>query len=69
MIPEDVYDDNDLKNLPLLIMIPGLTGERNDLYILNTIEEAIEEGYQCVLVNHRGAVDTMVTTPVLYTAG
>ena len=39
---------------PLLVVVPGLTGHNDDLYMVSTALEAVNKEYQLVLVNHRG---------------
>lgn len=39
---------------PILAVIPGLTGHNDDLYMVSTSTAAVENGYEMVMVNHRG---------------
>jgi len=66
--PEEFTKDSDMISHPILCLVPGLTGASGDVYILNTIAQAHDLGYICVVINHRGAPGTYLNTPKLYNA-
>jgi abhydrolase domain-containing protein 1/3 len=42
------------KDLPLLLIIPGINGTSSSNYMRLLIESAHKQGYRCVVKNHRG---------------
>lgn len=38
---------------PLIIVVPGLTGDSRNLYVISTLKEAERHGYDAVIVNYR----------------
>ena len=56
-------------NIPILVVIPGLTGHNDDLYMVSTALGAVDQEYQLVIVNHRGCSNSKLTTPRFYCAG
>ena len=68
-VPHEVDDLVELKDLPVLALVPGISGEHFDLYMRSTIAEGVRAGYCVVAVNHRGARNTELLTPRLYHAG
>jgi predicted alpha/beta-fold hydrolase len=54
---------------PILAVIPGLTGHNDDLYMVSTSTAAVENGFEMVMVNHRGWGNSKLTTPKFYSAG
>ena len=68
-VPKEVDDLIDLKDLPVLGLVPGISGEHFDLYMQSAIAEGVRAGYCVVVVNHRGARNTELLTPRLYHAG
>ena len=59
----------ELRELPLLFLVPGISGENYDYYLRNSVVKGIKYGYQVVVVNHRGAEGTKLHAPKLYNAG
>ena len=55
----------DQNNQPILVVIPGLTGNNNAEYVLNSIKEAKKYNYQIVLINYRAGSGTPLTTPMI----
>eukprot|EP00826_Nyctotherus_ovalis_P061723 TRINITY_DN880_c0_g1_i6.p1 TRINITY_DN880_c0_g1~~TRINITY_DN880_c0_g1_i6.p1 ORF type:complete len:337 (-),score=67.18 TRINITY_DN880_c0_g1_i6:262-1272(-) len=51
---------------PILVLLPGLTGDRYDEYVKVIINEACRRKFKCVVLNHRGCGHTPLTTPKLY---
>lgn len=50
------------RKVPLVVIFPGLTGDRKCAYMKALFEEAHAKGYKCIVVNHRGCGDTPMTT-------
>lgn len=46
---------------PILVIIPGISGNNDEQYILNTIKEAHKYGYQCVIINYRSGSGIKLT--------
>ena len=57
---------SDLALKSILVLFPGMTGNNQDIYILNTITQAHDHDFICVVVNHWGAPGTTINTPKLY---
>ncbi len=53
-LPEDV---------PVLILLPGLTGGSGDSYLLHAVNSARKQGIRAVVFNSRGTADSPVLTP------
>lgn len=51
---EDGKADRYKSTKPLLAMIPGLTGDHTNMYMLSTIKRSQREGFDVVIVNYRG---------------
>lgn len=57
-------------NKPKMVLIlPGITGNGDELYCKNAAQAAISNGYDVCVINHRGGLQTEVTSPKLYCAG
>lgn len=54
---------------PIIIVVPGLTGHNDDLYMVSTALESVSHEYQMVIANHRGWSNSKLTTPRFYCAG
>ena len=54
---------------PLLLIIPGVTGHNDDVYIYSTITELVKQGWAGVVVNHRGCSYSKLSSPKFYCAG
>lgn len=51
----------------IVTIVPGLTGNSKEIYIINTVDAALSNGYHAVVVNHRGGYPGMqITSPKLY---
>lgn len=48
---------------PIAIILPGLNGNSQKIYILNLAKAAVEAGYRCVVINNRGFGLEQVLTP------
>lgn len=48
--------DKETSTNPLIILIPGLTGDHTVLYMISTLRAALKNHYDCVVVNYRGLV-------------
>lgn len=53
---------------PILVVVPGLTGDNTKLYLHNMFDLAFERGFNIVLINYRGLGGARLTTPKLYSA-
>jgi len=47
---------------PILVILPGLTGDRYAEYLKVVIDEACKRRIKCVVLNHRGCGHTPLTT-------
>ena len=52
------------KNTPILVFVPGMTGNRHCGYAKVIIKEACMKGMKCVVINHRGCSHTPVTSRI-----
>ena len=63
-LKEEIIEEEDegiVDYQPILALIPGITGENMDKYLEDTIIEANQYGFKCVVVNHRGMSSTTLT--------
>ena len=60
------YDKNRTKGI--VCILPGLTSDTKEFYVKNTINAAVENGYNAVVVNHRGCNGVKIETPKMYWA-
>lgn len=44
----------DVSNRPLLVVVPGVTGDNTKLYMITMVKAALNNGYDMVCVNYRG---------------
>lgn len=54
---------------PILIVVPGINSNNDQLYLLNLVKGGIKHGYRVVMVNHRGCSETEFKTAKTYCAG
>jgi len=54
---------------PMLVVVPGLSWDRDDLYMVSTALEAVINEYQLVMINHNEAINSKLTTPKFYWKG
>ena len=57
------------ENKGVVIIVPGVCGDGNNSYIINTVNKAIENGYSVYVINHRGLCSTPLLTPLTYHGG
>mmetsp|Transcript_116 Transcript_116/g.131 ORF Transcript_116/g.131 Transcript_116/m.131 type:complete len:335 (+) Transcript_116:218-1222(+) len=43
------------KTRPIIVLIPGLCGDDNAIYMMSCIKAGLDNNFDCVLLNHRGA--------------
>uniref|UniRef100_A0A665U8Q7 Phospholipase ABHD3 n=1 Tax=Echeneis naucrates TaxID=173247 RepID=A0A665U8Q7_ECHNA len=53
---------------PTVLIIPGLTGNSKQSYVLHAISQATRRGYRCLVFNNRGVAGEELLTPVTYCA-
>ena len=54
---------------PIVAVMPGLSSNNDEVYVLNLLIEAKRQGYRPVVINYRGASDVALTSAKLYCAG
>ena len=50
-----------------MILLAGLSGGNDTLYISHAIDEATQRGFKCVVIGFRGTSGVPLTTPKPYT--
>ncbi|TNV77592.1 hypothetical protein FGO68_gene4857 [Halteria grandinella] len=53
----------------IVAIVPGLSSDSNEVYVVNLVLEAQRNGFKPVVINYRGASNVGLTTGKLYCAG
>lgn len=64
----DWLDTGCADDAPIIIILPGLTGESQAEYVKCLVSQAIQRGIKCVVFNNRGLGGVKLKTPRLYCA-
>ena len=54
---------------PIVVVVPGLSSDNNEIYMLNILLKAKKAGYRGVVINYRGGSKCPMTNGTLYCAG
>jgi abhydrolase domain-containing protein 1/3 len=54
---------------PVLLLVPGLTGTSAAGYVRRGVAAALQRGWACAVVNHRGLGGVPLSSPHVYSAG
>ena len=49
------------KEKPILVLMPGLTGNNDGAYLISLAQEGRRRGYDVVIINYRGASGVPLT--------
>lgn len=67
-VENDENSEHPRKTRPTILMMPGLTGNSSETYILHMVEDVTALGYRAVVFNNRGTCGTPLKTPRTYCA-
>jgi len=59
----------DESHRPLLVVVPGVTGDNTKLYMITMVKAAHKNGFDMVCANYRGLGGVPLKTPRIYHAG
>eukprot|EP00347_Sterkiella_histriomuscorum_P007208 403349846 len=64
----DPNTNNSFDKRPIVLVLPGLTSNNNEIYMQNILKEASKHGYQAVVINYRGGSNLELKSPKMYCA-
>jgi abhydrolase domain-containing protein 1/3 len=53
---------------PIVAVMPGLSSNSDEIYVLNLCMRGKEKGYKVVVINYRGSSNVELSSPMLYCA-
>lgn len=53
----------------MVVCVPGLSGDSNEIYCLAIAQKCIEKNLDFVVINYRGTSGVALKTPHVYNAG
>eukprot|EP00884_Botryococcus_braunii_P009089 jgi/Botrbrau1/18181/Bobra.53_1s0048.2 len=65
-VPEQVWEG---PGRPVLLLVPGLTGTSAAAYVRRAVATAVQRGWACGVVNHRGLGGVQLSSAHVYSAG
>lgn len=62
---QDLSESQKMSDRPILVIVPGLSGDTSNMYCLTPAYAALERDYDCVIVGYRG-LSLPIKTPKVY---